>query len=206
MQTSSSHDAPANEAPGGDDAPQFAADAVLLGSLVISVGIPLYHTYGITRQPILILAYVVSAILLPLVMPVVMWSLYWGRPPLNAIVSVLKAVFIVAAPALLGIIGVVYAGFDLVLTGVAIMIYVAAVLIVVAHPRLAGTRVRGRVLVARWAAIILTPLIVLGFTNGLPHGLDAIQGWAIPMPVMAAGAIGCSRALVRLASASRDDS
>lgn len=185
----------AQDAPELRDTATFAADIVLVGSFVISIGIPLYHTHGLIGPPTLLVWYVISAAALPLGLPLLVWYLRWGRPTRGNAGLMLRASFTYSAPVLLCVAAIAYAGLDIALTGVAVMVYVAAILVVVAHGRLMGARTRNRMLVLRWTSLVLTPAIVLGFTGTLPHGLDAIQGWGIPVPVMAAGAYGCVRAL-----------
>jgi hypothetical protein len=179
------------------DATTFGADIVLIGSFVVSIGIPIYHTYGLIGDPILRVWYAVSAAMLPTVLPLLVWGLRWGRPTREITRNLVRGALTYSLPVLIVVGSIAYAGLALGLTGAGVMIYLAAVLVAVVHAPLMGRTDRVRVLVARWGAMLLTPVIVLGFTNGLPHGLDAIQGWGIPMPVIAAGAYGCVRSVNR---------
>lgn len=195
MRPNGMHPRPASNAPALGDVATLAADIVLVGAFVISIGIPLYHEYGIIGHPALIAWYVASAALLPLALPLLVWAIRWGRPSRDITTMMLRASFLYSAPVLACVVAIVYAGLCVGLTGVAVMLYIAAVLVAVVHVPVTGTPTRMRMLVTRVASIVLTPLIVLGLTDALPHGLDAIQGWGIPMPVLAAGAYGCARAL-----------
>ncbi len=197
MQTTDSRGLPAHGAPTVVDSTTFGADIILIGSFVISIGIPIYHTYGLIGHPVLTVWYAVSAAMLPIVLPLLVWGLRWGRPTRELTLSLVRGALSYSIPVLVIVGSIAYAGLAVGLTGVGVMIYIAAVLVAVVHAPLMGRTDRVRVVAARWGTMLLTPIIVLGFTNALPHGLDAIQGWGIPMPVIAAGAYGCVRSVNR---------
>lgn len=197
MHATTTQEALARDVPATSDASVFGADIVLLGAFVISVGIPLYHTYGLTAHPVLVAWYIASAMLLPALMPLAVWALRWGRPQRAVVRPMVRASLLYALPVLPVAAAIAHAGLEGGLTGLSVMAYLAAVLIAVVHGRLTRADGKPRMLVVRWALVVLTPVVVLGLTDVLPHGLDAILGWSIPMPVVAASAVGCARALER---------
>jgi len=77
--------------------------------------------------------------------------------------------------------------------GVAVMGFAAAVLIALAGERFRDFPAPTRLVLIRIGASVLTPAIVLLLTQWMPHGVEIVAGWAIPVPAVAAGALGATR-------------
>lgn len=179
--------------PQGSDAPGFGADCLLLSALLIACGLPLFRVLGIPTAVPLAVAYVSSLVILVALMPRVVWLLHWGRPiPLRvrriAVVSLLHQI-----PMLLVGVFAVSVGMQRVFLGVAIMGFAAAVLIAIAGERFRDYPAPPRLIAVRIVSTVFTPVIVLGLTQVFPDAASLMFGWAIPVPVAAAGAIGASR-------------
>lgn len=188
---------PAATGPSISDVPMFAAGSLLISSFLIAVGIPLYYMFGISHQPLLLAWYVVSAIALPLLAPLMLWRMIWGVPSRDSVVQLTRTASLYVLPALTLVVIFVRLELELALTGLAVMSFVAAVVVLVASGRFAQSALRWPVITVWVLAALFTPVIVLSLTQLLPHGVDAIRGWGIPMPVAAAGAYGVARGLLR---------
>ncbi len=171
----------------------FGADTLLLTAFVISLGIPLYYVLGFSGPPVLLAVYVASAAIVPSLTPLLTWWLRWGPVPRHALAPVALTSFGFVMPVLAAAIVVVGLGFEIALVGVAVMAYIAALLIQVVAARFGGSAALPRMVAVRFVCALGTPIVVLGLTQGLPHGIDAIGGWSIPMPIAVAGAIGAAR-------------
>lgn len=189
--------APRHPIPRAGDAVGFAADCLLFSAFVIALGVPIYYHFGLRSGTWLSLAYVLSAAALPAVAPFVVWLLHWGCPVPRRVRRVAVTAETFALPALLVTATVVTAGLDIALVGISVMSFVGGVVIVVAGGRFREFPSRPRLWAARMVFAVLTPLLLLCLTNGLPHGLDAISGWSIPVPVALAGALGAGRGFWR---------
>jgi len=71
--------------------------------------------------------------------------------------------------------------------------FAAAVLIAIAGERFRDYPAPPRLIAMRVVATVFTPVIVLGLTQVLPDAAALMFGWAIPVPIAAAGAIGAAR-------------
>lgn len=179
--------------PQASDAPAFGADCLLLGAFVIACGLPLFHVLGIPTSAPLAIAYVGSVLVLVALVPRAVWLLHWGRPIPLRVRRITITSLLYQLPMLLVSMLAVSVGMQRVFLGVAIMGFAAAVLISIAGERFRDYPAPPRLIATRLVATVCTPVIVLGLTQVFPDAASVMFGWAIPVPIAAAGAIGASR-------------
>jgi len=178
--------------PQASDSPAFGADCLLVAAFVIACGLPIFHFLGIPTAAPLAIAYVVSVLVLVALMPRVVWLLHWGRPIPLRVRRITVVSLLYQLPMLLVGMLAVSVGMQRVFLGVAIMGFAAAVLIAIAGERFRDYPAPPRLIAMRIVATVFTPVIVLGLTQVFPDAA-LMFGWAIPVPIAAAGAIGASR-------------
>ena len=175
------------------DAVSFGADCTLNGALLVALGTPLYYVMQLPTTFALGLIYALMAGTLPFIVPFLVWLCHWGRPVPRPVVRMSGTALLYTIPAHLLVAYVVWSRTHVMLVGVAIMLYIGAMLIAVAGGRFGSCRPTPRLIVLRTGCMALTPLVIFGLTQALPHGFDIIHGWSIAMPVVVAGAIGAAR-------------
>jgi len=179
--------------PQASDASAFGADCLLLDGLIIACGLPLFSLLGIPSSVPLAIVYVLSIVALIALTPFLTWMLHWGRPVPLRVRRISATSLLYQSPVLIIVFIAVALEMQSMLLGISIMGFAAAVLIAVAGERFRDYPPSRALVVARAAALVLTPLVVLVLTQFLPHGNGLVSGWAIPMPVAAAGAVGAAR-------------
>jgi len=188
---------PQTAVPQASDAPAFGADCLLLASFVIACGLPLFHVLGIPESVPLAIVYATSTVAVAALMPFAVWLLHWGRPVPLRVRKIAMASLLYQVPMLVvGVLGV-SVGMERVFLGVAIMGFAAAVLIALAGERFRDYPAPRRLIAMRICAAVLTPAVVLGLTQVLPDAVALVFGWAIPIPVVGAGAIGAAQGFRR---------
>lgn len=179
--------------PQASDASAFGADCLLLDGFIIACGLPLFSLLGIPRSVPLAIIYVLSIMALIALTPFLAWMLHWGRPVPLRVRRISATSMLYQSPVLVVAFMAVALEMQSMLLGVSIMGFAAAVLIAVAGERFRDYPAPRLLIMARAGAVVLTPLVVLTLTQFLPHGTGLVAGWAIPMPVAAAGAVGAAR-------------
>lgn len=177
-----------------EDALGFGADCALFSALAIAMGLPLYHFLGIPHAFLIAAVYFVSAGVLATCMPYIVWLVRWGRPITLRVRVMVRHAFRYMLPALVVIALIVALDRQDMLIGVSVMAFVVMLLTGITGDAFLSRPAPRRLMLARIGCAVLTPLVVLGLTQVLPHGAEMMAGWAIPVPVAAAGAIGASRA------------
>lgn len=179
--------------PQESDASAFGADCMLLDAFIIACGLPLYYAIGIPSSMPLMLAYVASVVGLVALTPYVVWLMHWGRPVPLRVRRITATSLLYFTPMLMIALVVIAIEMQRVFLGVAIMGFAAAVLIALAGERFRDYPAPTRLVLIRIGASVLTPAIVLLLTQWMPHGVEIVAGWAIPVPAVAAGALGATR-------------
>jgi len=184
---------PRTAVPQASDAPAFGADCLLIASFLIACGLPLFHLLGIPNSLPLAVTYALSTIAVAALMPYAVWLLHWGRPIPLRVRRIAWTSLLYQAPALLVGVLAVSLRMQRVFLGVAIMGFAAAVLIALAGDRFRDYPAPPRLVAVRICAAVFTPALVLGLTQVLPDAAALVFGWAIPIPVVAAGALGAAQ-------------
>ncbi|MDO9108201.1 MAG: hypothetical protein Q7U89_04320 [Coriobacteriia bacterium] len=179
--------------PQESDASAFGADCMLVDSFVIACGLPLYYVIGIPSSIPLMLAYVASVVGLVALTPYMVWLMHWGFPVPLRVRRITVTSLLYFAPMLIIALIVIALEMQRVFLGVAIMGFAAAVLIALAGERFRDYPAPTRLVLIRIGAAVLTPAIVLLLTQWMPHGVEIVAGWAIPVPAVAVGALGATR-------------
>lgn len=179
--------------PQASDASAFGADCLLLDGFIIACGLPLFSLLGIPRTVPLAIIYVVSVMALIALTPFLAWILHWGRPVPLRVRRISATSMLYQSPVLVIAFMAVALEMQSMLLGVSIMGFAAAVLIAVAGERFRDYPAPRVLVLARAGTVVLTPFVVLALTQLLPNGTELVSGWAIPMPVAAAGAVGAAR-------------
>ncbi|MBU4556747.1 MAG: hypothetical protein KJ747_07745 [Actinobacteria bacterium] len=179
--------------PQESDASAFGADCMLVDAFAIACGLPLYYVIGIPSSMPLMLAYVASVVGLVALTPYMVWLMHWGLPVPLRVRRITMTSLLYLTPMLILALIVIALEMQRVFLGVAIMGFAAAVLIAVAGERFRDYPAPTRLVLIRVGAAVLTPAIVLLLTQWMPHGVEIVAGWAIPVPAVAVGALGAAR-------------
>ncbi|MDP2232022.1 MAG: hypothetical protein Q8K89_00180 [Actinomycetota bacterium] len=183
--------------PQESDASAFGADCMLVDAFAIACGLPLYYVIGIPSSMPLMLAYVASVVGLVALTPFMVWLMHWGLPVPLRVRRITMTSLLYLTPMLILALIVIALEMQRVFLGVAIMGFAAAVLIAVAGERFRDYPAPTRLVLIRVGAAVLTPAIVLLLTQWMPHGVEIVAGWAIPVPAVAVGALGAARGFSR---------
>lgn len=188
---------PRRAVPQVSDASSFGADCLLIGSFVIALGTPIAHRIGVPHSVPTAVFYVVAIIAIMTALPFVVWMLHWGRPVPRRVRRIAYASLLYQLPVLAISAIAVAVDMERVLLGVAIMSFAAGVLVALAGERFREYPAPLRLILARTFATVCTPVMVLAFTQYVPHGADIVVDWAIPIPVVGACAVGVTQGFKR---------
>jgi|GEM_PF-5896631 len=181
--------------PVNEHAVPFGAQTLLVSAFVVALSTPVFYRQRMTDDLSLEVIYALAGVFLPVFSSLFLWRMQWGSIGMRDAGRLVQGSFFWSIPALLVAVWVVMIGEGRALIGVAVMAFIAALLLAVMCQRMFSGRICAVATVVSGIAAIATPIIILTMTQMLPHGTSVIAGWSIPVPVAAMGAVGAAFAL-----------